>query len=131
LFDWSHGGDLVNVTMDVYDAFGLSPKLADGGASRAVRNDNNGVSQYVFDGSFVKLRELSVSYELPTAFSSRIFRAGTSRIEFGGRNLVTWSSYPGVDPEASNFGNQPISRFIDLAPFPPSRTFYLTLAASY
>jgi hypothetical protein len=36
-----------------------------------------------------------------------------------------------VDPEASNFGNQPISRFIDLAPFPPSRTFYLTLAASY
>ena len=131
LFDWSHGGDLVNVTMDVYDAFGLSPKLPDGGASRAVRNDNNGVSQYVFDGSFVKLRELSVSYELPTAFSSRIFRAGASRIEFGGRNLVTWSSYPGVDPEASNFGNQPISRFIDLAPFPPSRTFYLTLAASY
>ena len=54
LFDWSHGGDLVNVTMDVYDAFGLSPKLPDGGASRAVRNDNNGVSQYVFDGSFVK-----------------------------------------------------------------------------
>ena len=132
LFDWSHGGDLVNVTMDVYDAFGLSPKLADGGALRATRNDNNGVSQYVFDGSFVKLRELTLSYELPAAFSHKVFRAaGASRIELGGRNLVTWSSYPGVDPEASNFGNQPISRFIDLAPFPPSRTFYLTFAASY
>jgi TonB-dependent starch-binding outer membrane protein SusC len=131
LFDWSHGGDLVNITMDVYDAFGLSPKLSDGGALRATRNDSRGVSQYVFDGSFVKLRELSLSYELPAAFSGRMFRAGASRIEFGGRNLVTWSSYPGVDPEASNFGNQPISRFIDLAPFPPSRTFYLTLSASY
>jgi TonB-linked SusC/RagA family outer membrane protein len=132
LFDWSHGGDLVNITMDVYDSFGLSPNLADGGALRGTRNDTHGVSQYVFDGSFVKLRELTVSYELPPAFSHRVFRgAGTSRIEFGGRNLVTWSNYPGVDPEASNFGNQPISRFIDLAPFPPSRTFYLTLNASY
>ena len=132
LLDWSHGGDLVNITMDVYDAFGLSPNLADGGVQRATRNDQNGVSQYVFDGSFVKLRELTLSYELPAAFSKRIFRgAGASRIEFGGRNLVTWSNYPGVDPEASNFGNQPISRFIDLAPFPPSRTFYLTLSASY
>jgi outer membrane receptor protein involved in Fe transport len=132
LLDWSHGGDLVNITMDVYDAFGTSPGLADGGILRATRNDANGVSQYVFDGSFVKLRELTLSYELPTAFSRRIFRgAGASRIEFGGRNLVTWSDYPGVDPEASNFGNQPISRFIDLAPFPPSRTFYFTIAASY
>ncbi|PYO79135.1 MAG: hypothetical protein DMD63_05305 [Gemmatimonadetes bacterium] len=33
LFDWSHGGDLVNITMDVYDAFGLSPNQADGGLS--------------------------------------------------------------------------------------------------
>jgi TonB-linked SusC/RagA family outer membrane protein len=132
LFDWSHRGDLVNITMDVYDAFGLSPNLPDGGLLRATRNDQNGVSQYVFDGSFVKLRELSLSYELPTAFSRKVFGgAGGSRIELSGRNLVTWSKYPGVDPEASNFGNQPISRFIDLAPFPPSRTFYLTLAASY
>ncbi len=132
LFDWSRGGDLVNVTMDVYDAFGLSPGLADGGLNRAKRNDQFGVAQYVFDGSFVKLRELTLSYDLPTGLSRKIFRgAGTSRIELSGRNLVTWSDYPGVDPEASNFGNQPISRFIDLAPFPPSRTFYLTFAASY
>ncbi len=132
LLDWSHGGDLVNITMDVYDAFGTSPGLADGGIERATRNDARGVSQYVFDGSFVKLRELALSYELPTAFSKRLLRgAGATRIEFGGRNLVTWTDYPGVDPEASNFGNQPISRFIDLAPFPPSRTFYLTISASY
>jgi len=132
LFDWSRGGDLVNVTMDVYDALGLSPNVADGGILRATRNDKLGVSQYVLDGSFVKLRELSLSYELPAGLSRRIFRgAGGSRIELSGRNLVTWSDYPGVDPEVSNFGNQAISRFIDLAPFPPSRTFYLTFAASY
>jgi TonB-linked SusC/RagA family outer membrane protein len=132
LFDWSHGGDLVNVTMDVYDAFGLSPGLADGGVGRAKRNDELGVSQYVFDNSFVKLRELTLSYQLPSAFTNRLFHgAGSSRIELSGRNLVTWTDYPGVDPEASNFGSQQISRFIDLAPYPPSRTFYFTLAVSY
>lgn len=132
LFDWSRGGDLVNITMDVYDAFGLSPGLPDGGVERATRNDQFGVSQYVFDGSFVKLRELSLSYELPAAFTRPIFRgARAARIELSGRNLITWSDYPGVDPEVSNFGSQAVSRFIDLAPFPPSRTFYLTFAASY
>ncbi len=132
LFDWSHGGDLVNVTMDVYDAFGLSPKLADGGLNRAKRNDELGVSQYVQDASFVKLREIAVSYQLPISLSRRLFRgAGSSRIEFSGRNLITWTSYPGVNPESSNFGSQQISRFIDLAPYPPSRSFYFTLAASY
>jgi TonB-linked SusC/RagA family outer membrane protein len=132
LFDWSRGGDLVNVTMNVYDAIGLSPNLPDGGLLRAARNDTRSVSQYVFDGSFVKLRELTLSYELPEAFARRMLGGPRGlRIEFSGRNLKTWSNYPGVDPESSNFGSQNISRFIDLAPYPPSRTFYITFAASY
>ena len=132
LFDWSHGGDLVNVTMDVYDAFGLSPGLPDGGLSRAKSNDEHGVSQYVFDASFVKLREVTLSCELPKSFTNRLFRgASTSRVELSGRNLMKWTSYPGVDPEVSNFGSQQISRFIDLAPYPPSRSFYFTIGASY
>ncbi|GAC1411391.1 MAG: TonB-dependent receptor [Gemmatimonadaceae bacterium] len=132
LFDWFHGGDLVNVTMDVYDSFGLSPSPADGGLLRATRNDAHSVSQYVQNGSFVKLRELTLSYELPATFASSLLRGARGlRVELSGRNLKTWSNYPGVDPEVSNFGSQQISRFIDLAPFPPSRTFYFTFAASY
>ncbi len=132
LFDWAHGGDLVNVTMDVYDGVGLSPNQPDGGVLRATRNDSRSVAQYVQDGSFVKLRELTLSYELPDAFARRVLGGARGlRVEFSGRNLKTWSSYPGVDPEVSNFGSQNISRFIDLAPFPPSRTFYITFAASY
>ena len=132
LFDWSRGGDLVNVTMDVYDAIGLSPNQPDGGLLRAQRNDSRSVSQYVQDGSFVKLRELTLSYELPDAFARRMLGGPRGlRVEFSGRNLKTWSNYPGVDPEVSNFGSQNISRFIDLAPYPPSRTFYITFAASY
>ena len=36
-----------------------------------------------------------------------------------------------VDPEVSNFGSQQISRFIDLAPYPPSRSFFFTINVSY
>jgi TonB-linked SusC/RagA family outer membrane protein len=133
LFDWQPGADLVNVTQNVYDGGGLAPDRSDGGAGRARENDVVGNAQYVQDASFVKLRELSVTYDLPTSLTRRTLgaRVQRPRIELGGRNLVTWSKYAGVDPEVSNFGSQQISRFVDLAPFPPSRTFYFTLAASF
>jgi hypothetical protein len=32
-----------------------------------------------------------------------------------------------MDPEVSNFGNQAVARNIDVAPFPPSRSFFLSV----
>jgi outer membrane receptor protein involved in Fe transport len=133
LLDWQKGGDLVNITQNVFDFFQTAPDKPDGGAGRGNTNDVLQNSQYIQDASFVKLRELTLSYELPSSLVSSIFfnRARTARVEFSGRNLYTWSDYAGVDPEASNFGNQQINRFIDLAPFPPSRSYFFTLAASF
>jgi outer membrane cobalamin receptor len=133
LLDWQHGGDLVNVTQNVYDAYNLSPDQPDGGARRIFLNDTRGQAQYIYDASFVKLRELTLSYELPQRWVGLLLRgsAQSARLEFSGRNLYTWTDYPGVDPEVSNFGSQQISRFIDLAPFPPSRTYYFTISTSF
>ncbi|HEY2065403.1 MAG TPA: TonB-dependent receptor, partial [Gemmatimonadaceae bacterium] len=132
LLDWQHGGSLVNVTQDVLDAFGAAGDQPDGGVARATRNDQLGIAQYVYDGSFVKLRELSASYEVPTSLATRLVGAArTLRLELSGRNLKTWTSYPGLDPEVSNFGSQQISRFIDLAPYPPSRSFFVSLAVGF
>jgi hypothetical protein len=123
----------VNITQNVYDGGGLAPDRADGGAGRARENDVVGNAQYVQNATFVKLRELSLSFDVPTKWAGRALgaRARGTRLELSGRNLVTWSKYAGVDPEVSNFGSQQISRFVDLAPFPPSRAFYLTVAASF
>ena len=132
LLDWQKGGNLVNVTKNVYDAFALAPDKADGGLARIDRNDTKGFASYVEDASFVKLREISVSYELPKSVVSRFFGSSRSvRVEFSGRNLATWTGYTGVDPEVSNFGNQQISRFIDLAPFPPSRSYFFTIDVGF
>jgi TonB-linked SusC/RagA family outer membrane protein len=132
LFDWQKGGNLVNVTKNVFDAFALAPDVPDGGLARINLNDTQGFAQYVEDASFVKLREVALGYELPRQwFSALGGRTRSVRLELSGRNLYTWTKYTGADPEVSNFGNQQISRFIDLAPFPPSRSFFFTVDVGF
>ena len=132
LFDWQKGGNLVNVTKNVFDAFGLAPDVPDGGLARINLNDTQGIAQYVEDASFVKLREVALGYDVPKAWFGPLGGHTRSvRLELSGRNLYTWTKYTGADPEVSNFGNQQISRFIDLAPFPPSRSFFLTVDVGF
>ena len=84
--------------------------------------------QYIEDASYLKLREVSLSWELPASVLGRMpGRVHNARLTLSGRNLVTWTNYSGLDPEVSNFGNQQIARSVDVAPFPPSRSFWLTI----
>jgi hypothetical protein len=53
------------------------------------------------------------------------------RAEVSGRNLVTWTKYKGLDPEVSNFGNQNINRGQDLAPYPPTRSYFFALNVDF
>jgi len=74
------------------------------------------------------LREVTLSFELPSTIVPGFGRGvHTAEISFSGRNLWTHTNYTGMDPEVSNFGNQPIGRNIDVAPFPPSRSFWFSL----
>jgi membrane-bound lytic murein transglycosylase B len=84
---------------------------------------------YVQDGSYLKLREVSLSYDVPQEIVGRIFGSNVryGRITLQGRNLLRSTGYRGLDPEVSNFGNQAVFRNIDVAPFPPSRSFFLSI----
>jgi TonB-dependent SusC/RagA subfamily outer membrane receptor len=55
---------------------------------------------YLEDGSFVRWRELSISYSLPDALAHRV-RATTSKVTALGRNLKLFTRYSGVDPEVN------------------------------
>ena len=50
------------------------------------------------DGEFLKLREASVRWALPTRVATLI-RARNTDMIFSGRNLGTWSNFRGIDPE--------------------------------
>ncbi|HEX5725855.1 MAG TPA: TonB-dependent receptor, partial [Longimicrobiaceae bacterium] len=143
LVDWQEGGNIINLTTLLYDANGVSEdyELPAGVTTpRAIPDCNPNCSglerisgfgtyqqQYIEDASFVKLRELALSYALPQQVVGRLWnRVQDARITLSGRNLVTWSDYRGLDPEVSNFGNQQIGRNFDVAPFPPSRSFWLS-----
>ncbi|HSL70966.1 MAG TPA: hypothetical protein VK864_12040, partial [Longimicrobiales bacterium] len=88
---------------------------------------------YVENASFIKLRELAVSYDLPRSMMEDVFAGNIQslRLTLSGRNLLTFTDYTGLDPEVSNFGNQAIARNIDVAPFPPSRSFWLSIDVGF
>jgi TonB-dependent starch-binding outer membrane protein SusC len=136
LLDWKRGGDIINLTEFLYDAAGNSPDYSEDPKSPGQVRFNGWAAGntgfYVQDGSYVKLRELSVAYNVPTELANRVLGAARSmRVELSGRNLFTATPYRGLDPEVSNFGNQAIVRNIDVAPYPPSRSFFLTIDVGF
>lgn len=141
LLDWQHGGSIINLTKFLYDLGSNTADYADPitvgtlqttkGANR-LRLFPKQTAMYVEDASFMKLRELTLSFELPPTMVSRFGRGVRSaELSFSGRNLLTFTNYTGMDPEVSNFGNQPIGRNIDVAPFPPSRSFWFSLSLGF
>jgi TonB-linked SusC/RagA family outer membrane protein len=132
LFDWRKGGLGVNLTNDYFVSSGLGfPDTAR--AAKMQDAFNKGTDVWLENSGFLKLRELTLGYELPAAMASRLFNghAQGARIELSGRNLWTRTKYTGLDPEVSNFGNQALGRFQDVTPYPPSRLFYFSISTTF
>ena len=129
LWDWKKGGDIINLTQLLYDAGSNSPDQVPAGNQRITDWAVNGKTKtYVQDGSYLKLREVSLTYDLPSSITGHLFGGiRYARLNVSGRNLLRFTPYKGLDPEVSNFGNQAIARNIDVAPFPPSRSFFFSI----
>jgi hypothetical protein len=59
-------------------------------------------AEWLKDLSFAKLREISVSYLIPSEQSRRFIHADRANISFAARNLHTWTKFKGLDPENVN-----------------------------
>jgi TonB-linked SusC/RagA family outer membrane protein len=131
LLDWRKGGRTINLTNNYFDGSGLGKDPAVGDARFAAFRA--GLPVYAENATFLKLREITVSYALPKSLAGSLFRGGAQdvRLEFSGRNLKTWTPYTGLDPEVSNFGSQNIRQSQDVTPFPPSRQFFFSVLANF
>jgi TonB-linked SusC/RagA family outer membrane protein len=78
----------------------------------------------VDDGSFVKLREVALSYSVGNV---KFFKDLT--ISLSGRNLISWDNYKGYDPEVNSAGQSTLLRGIDFGSVPIPRTFKFGIAA--
>lgn len=62
-------------------------------------------TMFLYDATFVRLREVTLSYSLPVTFAQKL-RLQNLKVFATGMNLLTFSKYPGGDPEiARDFEN--------------------------
>ena len=78
------------------------------------------------DGSFVKLREIALSYSF-----GKVSRFSDITVSLSGRNLISWDNYKGYDPEVNGAGQSTILRGIDFGPVPIPRTYRLGVSARF
>lgn len=83
--------------------------------------------RYVYDASYVKLRELRVSYDLPSSWASRIMGAREASIALTGRNLKMWTNVPNIDPEFAYSGRNDQGIEVNMSPNPRSIGFNLRI----
>lgn len=97
------------------------PRLIYGGNGTAYTN-----SAAVYDASFFRLKTLTLAYTMPSTWSKRV---GIPQASFFGSatNVLTWTKYPGVDPEVSNDPYSLINGANDPGTFPAVRQFTLGL----
>jgi len=131
LVDWQQGSNVLNLTRFFYDLASNSPDFTTGGVAR-LNTFTTSARAYLESATFVKLREITLAYELPTGLTTRVWSGMRKvRLSVSARNLLTFTPYSGFDPEVSNFGNQPIFRNIEVAPYPASRSFWTSIDASF
>jgi TonB-linked SusC/RagA family outer membrane protein len=83
--------------------------------------------EFVEDGSFVKLRELALSYSFRPKGSS----IQNIKISLIGRNLISWDDYSGWDPEINTPGQSNGVRGFDFAGVPIPRTYQLGVSVNF
>lgn len=117
-----------NMLSDILDAWNYNPNS--GIPRLALVNDSNGnftnaSDFYLEDGSYMRLKNVTLGYSLPNGVMRNIGLPGsTLRFYLNGENLFTMTDYTGFDPEVGNFG-------IDGGTYPVARTFSLGFNFSF
>ncbi|MFK5957940.1 MAG: SusC/RagA family TonB-linked outer membrane protein [Lutibacter sp.] len=140
LWDWKGGGDIYNrngqwTTISerngMVDQAGKAEsekKTIDYYASLYDVNQNQAF--WVEDGTYVKLKEASVSYTFDTDKLSSIANGFFDEVKFSliGRNLLTFTDYLGWDPEVANYDSATQQYFsVDYGVYPTNTSYSLSV----
>ncbi len=117
--------------------FATSAGAAGEGAGKSVPLDQSwfqnqggvfsGASSYAVQHSgFAKLREVSIGYTFDMPALQRAIAFSSIEVRLSGRNLHTWTSYTGVDPETSILGSASPVRGIDYFNIPQDRSYVIS-----
>ncbi|HZS61187.1 MAG TPA: SusC/RagA family TonB-linked outer membrane protein [Gemmatimonadaceae bacterium] len=128
LIDWSRGGNTINLTDLYFDGAGLQLWGDSAAAAKRFNKFLNNPTGYVLDGSFVKVRQLSAAYTLPTSwFAFARGRITSAKLSLTAYNVFNFYKYDGLDPELSTNGNQQVTRGQEITNYPPARSYFIGL----
>lgn len=86
-------------------------------------------SRVVEDGSFIRLKTVSLNYSLPEKLIKTAYLSSLS-VNVSAQNLVTWTNYSGMDPEVSTRNNTLTPGF-DYSSYPKSPTIAFGIKAGF
>jgi TonB-linked SusC/RagA family outer membrane protein len=114
---WKKPGDITTVPKPIYGD-----------------NVSNGsglpMSYNVFKGDFVKLKNVTVSYNIPAKLVNKA-KISSARFYISGQNLAIFTKYPGPDPEVSSNGNTNTAQGIDRNTIANGRTILVGLNVNF
>ncbi|SHL39365.1 TonB-linked outer membrane protein, SusC/RagA family [Chitinophaga jiangningensis] len=145
LLQWSYGNDNINANRYVFEG-GIvnNPNLnqfatyanrwtPDNPSNTMFRAGGMGNAAYssrvIEDGSYLKLRTVSLGYSLPAAVLKRA-KIKSLRVYGAAQNIYTWTKYSGMDPEVNARPNN-LSPGFDYAAYPHSLSYVTGLNVTF
>ncbi|MFD1143739.1 SusC/RagA family TonB-linked outer membrane protein [Larkinella insperata] len=130
-----NGAGVQNQLRIMADRWRSETSPGSGEFSRAIRNDyafgfTAGTTKYLFDGSFVRIRNVNLAYAFPQPLVTKLKMQAIS-VYLDATNLYTFTKYPGYDPEGSTTGDNIARSGIDFFAYPNPRTFTIGLRATF
>ncbi|MEL7162303.1 MAG: SusC/RagA family protein, partial [Bacteroidota bacterium] len=113
-FQGSVGGDIFNLTaVQLYngDSNGLTdvlnswtPDNTNTDIPRAAIRGRERSSRFVEDGSYLRLKNIALGYNVPLG-ATKVIGFSSVRLSISAQNILTFTNYSGLDPEVSYFGS--------------------------
>jgi TonB-linked SusC/RagA family outer membrane protein len=127
-YTWGGVGDQRNpTTTDALNMWSPTNETNNPTFSKTSNNYINS-SRWVYDGSYIKLRNISLTYHLPQSVVGH-WKMSNLEVYVSGQNLFTITKFPGYDPEVQNVtGTFTAGLENGIIPVPKSYTFGLRAA---
>ncbi|WP_417444431.1 SusC/RagA family TonB-linked outer membrane protein [Joostella sp.] len=148
-FQGSQGGEIFNMTnvqlsngdanttQDNYNN-AWTPSNTNTDVPRVGNNSNREISsRFVEDGSYVRLKNLAIGYNFPSSLVEKLGMENF-RLSLSVQNLLTFTSYSGLDPEVNYVGSEGSNNFssntaqgFDFGNYPTVRSVNMSLSVKF
>jgi TonB-dependent starch-binding outer membrane protein SusC len=123
-----------NVSEEYYNNY-WTPDRPSNRYARALANDDNTLNSvpsdvWVENGSFVKLKNVTIGYTLPNTLLSKA-SISKLRLYVSAQNLFFITDYSGLDPEVGIQGGNATQNGVDNGTYPSSKTFTMGLNVTF